>query len=309
MGKVFDMLRQPAPTQGAATAPAASLQEAVVEMPFIEIGPTRGAVEGSPTVMAALVPAPRQPVTAAAASLPPSPPAPPPPGSRPHCVQLMQVNGSPAAQRAALAPELVAYHAPDEAASAGYAELLASLVRAADGLTAGAKVLLFTGTRAGAGATTVLLNVAITAARQNRWVLVIDANLRRPALAARLGLGEAPGLLEVLSGECQSVQALTATAQDRLLAMPAGKPGPLFANADGVGGLLQELRGRFDLILIDGPHWDGKPGVAMLAAAADAVFLVAPPGEADRPPASELVRSLPSQKVKLAGCVVAGAAG
>jgi Mrp family chromosome partitioning ATPase len=166
-------------------------------------------------------------------------------------------------------------------------------------------VLLFTGARQGAGTTTVLLNLALTAARQGRRALVIDANLRRPAVAARLGLEGGAGLLDVLAGQSTAAQALAATEQERLLVMPAGRPAALLAGAGCVRAVVEEIKGRFDLVLIDGPAWDGR-SAALLAEAADAVFLVAPAAEADGPPASELMRALPGRGVRLAGCVLSG---
>jgi hypothetical protein len=43
-----------------------------------------------------------------------------------------------------------------------------------------------------------------------------------------------------------------------------------------------------------------------LANASDGVMLVVPAGEADTPPASDLVRALPEQGVALAGCILTG---
>ncbi len=52
------------------------------------------------------------------------------------------------------------------------------------------------------GVTTILTNVAESFASAGHRVLVIDANLRRPGLAAALGIDPAkPGLGEVLGGK------------------------------------------------------------------------------------------------------------
>jgi Mrp family chromosome partitioning ATPase len=164
-------------------------------------------------------------------------------------------------------------------------------------------VLLFTAVRPEVGSTTALLNVAITAARQCQ-VVVVDANLRRPGVAGKLGLADAPGLAEVLAGECPLDEAVRETAVEQLAALTAGAPAPFLADVAAVRALVQELRERFDLVLVDGPRWAGTSGCEALAEMCDAAFLVVPGDEADSPPASELVRDLPARQVPLAGCVL-----
>lgn len=291
MAKVLDALRRQnaAPSPTPEPAPAAEPPEGEPE--FIEIGPKRELIAASPLVLAA---APR-----------PQPAAPLP---GPHGVLFRTVAPAelPAPPRPVrFAAELVTYHAPESAVAGRYAELYAAIREAA-----GAKavvdhlLVLLTATRDGVGTTTVLLNVAIAAARQGKRTLVIDANLRRPAVAARLGIDPAPGLAEVLSADSSLDAALRATEQPRLVALAAGAPAPLLADVRTLRDLLAGLRERFDLVLVDGPRWDGRSTVTALAAGCDGVFLVVPAAEADGPPASELLQELPRQGVRLAGSIL-----
>jgi Mrp family chromosome partitioning ATPase len=269
-------------------------EEPVVEMPFIEIGPRRH-IEASPGLLdlprpAAPAPAPARPSGVCFRALPPAP------------------HTAGTARRPRFAAELLAYHAPGQPASAQYAELLSAVLGAARGRAGPeGKVLLFTAVRTGVGATTALLNLAITAARQGRRVIVVDANLRRSAVADRLGLERYPGLTEVLAGDIALAGAIRATAQEGLLVLSAGAPAALWADPESLRGLLAALAGQSDLVLVDGPCWDSRSGAASLAAVCEAAFLVVPAAEADTPPASELVHSLPAQGVALAGCVLTAA--
>jgi Mrp family chromosome partitioning ATPase len=267
------------------------------EIPFIEVGPRRS-VEGSAEVLASaprLRPAPAQPEAVAA----------PPVVFRPLLPRPTPVERPP------LAAELIAYHAPELPAAVAYRHLLAALLPAATvRVEERCPVLLFSAARSGVGATTVLLNVAITAARQGRrLVIVVDANLRQPAAAQRLGLPAAPGLREVLTGAAALQDALQETAQENLLALTAGLatagPGPRFV-AETMRSLLRQLRRRADLVLIDGPCWDGRPEVTSLAAAADAVYLVLAEAEAETPGADALREAVTNGGARLAGCVLAG---
>jgi Mrp family chromosome partitioning ATPase len=74
--------------------------------------------------------------------------------------------------------------------------------------------------------------------------------------------------------------------------------------AETLRSLLRQLRHRYPLALVDGPRWDGKPEVAALAAACDAVFLVTPESEAETPQTDALLRLIPEQGARLAGCIL-----
>jgi Mrp family chromosome partitioning ATPase len=304
MGRTFEALRQAdVPRQAREDQPpvlcpaeeAHAGDEAGGEgaVPFIEVGPRRS-VEGSPEVLAG-----------------PAPPVAENPDEARVVFRPLPALARPTrAGRSVLAPELVAYHAPQSPQAEQFRGLLAALLPAC-GPRAGERglALLFTAARPGTGATTVVLNIAITAACQGRQrVVVADANLRRPALAERLGLPAVPGLREVLAGTAGLDEALRPTDQADLLALTAGLAGPGTGTrfvASTTRSLLRQLRQRADLVLIDGPCWDGRPEAAALAAAADAVFLVLPEKDAESPQADALLRDLPGQGAHLAGCILA----
>src|SRR5262249_27926067 len=140
-----------------------------------------------------------------------------------------------------------------------------------------AQVLLFTAAGSGAGTTTALLNLAVTAVQGRKLrVIVVDADVRQPAVAARLGLPLAPGLQEVLAGTASLQRALPETGLANLWVLTAGEVGGGGARlaSEAMRSVLRHLRGRFDLVLVDAPPWDGRPEVVALGSFCDAVFLV-----------------------------------
>jgi Mrp family chromosome partitioning ATPase len=314
MGKILDTLRQAAPapahlesrTVGAPPDenPPAVETPAEEEVPYIEVGPRRS-FEASAAVLATLPERghPRSATLRVGAAASATPPTIDREGAAlqgPHNVLFRSL-----AVPSRFARELVAFHAAGQPVSAAYADLLQKIRETmARRSPEKAAVLLFTASRPRVGATTALLNVAITAARDGDTVVVIDANLRRAGVADRLGLEPAPGLTEVLAGDCSLADALRATEQPGLFILTAGGPTPTLASSEELRALLNELREDHGLVLLDAPHWDGRAGVAALAAACDAVFLVVSAPEADTPPASDLVRALPGQGVRLAGCIL-----
>src|SRR5437868_2275479 len=76
---------------------------------------------------------------------------------------------------------------PAHAAGRHYRELADALRRQSNG--PGPSALLFTATGPTAGTTTIVLNLAVTLAREaGSRVVVVDANLARPGVAGRLSL-------------------------------------------------------------------------------------------------------------------------
>jgi Mrp family chromosome partitioning ATPase len=286
---------RPAPRLAAPPADATEMQSGETEIPFIEWGPHKS-MEASPSVLAAPLPAGRRARVqdeTAVLLVPPSP----------HGVLFRAV---PSATPAAFVPELIAFHQPEHAVSAQYRDLLAALLARLQSDTP--QALLFTSPGSCGGTTTTLLNAAITAARLGRRrVAVADANPAQPGVARALNLPERPGLREVLAGGASLDEALHATAQADLTALTAGvavSSGGVRFLAETLRSLLRQLRQRFDLVFVDGGAWGERPETANLAAACDAVFLVLPSNEADAPAADELLRRIPEQGGKLAGCIL-----
>lgn len=314
MGRMLEALKraddpqEAAPTVLRAVSDATDAEPMLVadeEVPFIEVGPHKS-LEASPSVLACT---PASPPPAHREEARPSPhiephPAVPPPRS----VHFRPLPGRPEA-RGRFAPELVAYHAPDQPAARPYRDLFDAVRNAAVADDRPA-ALLFTPALPRSGNTNTLLNVAITAARQGRRVLVVDANLRQPAIAARLGLPPAPGLREALAGGTDLDNLIQPTEQANLFALTAGAAeggaGPRFV-AETMRSLLRRLRQRHPLIFVDAPRWDGRPDVTIPAAACDAVFLVVSDSEAETPQTDALLRLIPEQGARLAGCVLIAA--
>jgi Mrp family chromosome partitioning ATPase len=172
---------------------------------------------------------------------------------------------------------------------------------------AGPHVLLFTAAARGVGTTTAVLNLAVTScAGGGRRVVVVDANLARPAAAGRLGMTHGPGLAEVVRGSAALEQALAATSPPRLHVLAAGAPTQAaeLLLQDSVRWLAARLRERFDLILVDAPVWEACPVDSILAGVADAVYVVVDATDADAPAVHELRRTLAQRGCRCGGLIV-----
>lgn len=155
-------------------------------------------------------------------------------------------------------------------------------------------IVAITSPRAGEGKTTVALNLALAAAERGSRVLLVDADLRRPATAAYAGVDASVGLVEVLRGGAALGDAVRTIPGTRAELLPAGSlppnPGQLVGSA-AMAGLLTSLRQQYDLVLLDAPPLLPVADALTLSTLADGVVVVAAWGETRLP---DLDRSLDS---------------
>ncbi len=110
-------------------------------------------------------------------------------------------------------------------------------------------------------------------------VLVIDADLRSPHLHDLFGMPKSPGLAEVLRGECSLDEAVVMDWGDRLFVLPAGvargnTPSHLFSSQRFLE-VLQQLRRKFDKVIVDVPPVLCASETLLIAHQADGVLMCA----------------------------------
>ena len=127
------------------------------------------------------------------------------------------------------------------------------------------------------GKSTTASNLAISMAHSGRKVLLIDADLRRPAQHKIHGLPRSPGLTEVLNDQMPFHKAVQQTAVENLHLLAAGAevsyPAELLAT-DRLGALVRELRQAYDLVLVDTSPLLAVTDPSVIAVVMDAVLLV-----------------------------------
>ncbi|MEM8864483.1 MAG: CpsD/CapB family tyrosine-protein kinase, partial [Planctomycetota bacterium] len=117
------------------------------------------------------------------------------------------------------------------------------------------QVVLVTSAAAMEGRTTVASQLAASLARAGRRTLLIDGDLRRPALHSLFDVPLEDGLSEVLRAECDIADVVRPTHAEGLWLMAAG-----YCDADAVHALatdqaqpiFEKLRSDYDFIIIDG---------------------------------------------------------
>jgi capsular exopolysaccharide synthesis family protein len=172
--------------------------------------------------------------------------------------------------------------------------------------------LLVTGLDPGVDASVVAANAGSALAQTGRSVLVADADLRHPALHRAFGLPGAPGIAEVLRGDCGVQDALQRTDQPGLSVLAAGppvaNPGELLGSP-GAAGLVESLAVLADTTLVVAPPLLEVADAELLAPASDAVVLVVHRTRTRRTILSRAARRLSMLGVPLAGMVVVSSRG
>jgi polysaccharide biosynthesis transport protein len=147
------------------------------------------------------------------------------------------------------------------------------------------RTLLVAAANPGEGASTVATNLAATAAEFGERVVLVEGDLRRPCLASRFGVEEAPGLAQVLLEGVALEEALAPTRIPNLRLLPAGRavtnPSELIASSR-MRDLTEELKQHADLVVFDAPSVLGHAETAALASTLDAALLVARAGKVSR---------------------------
>jgi capsular exopolysaccharide synthesis family protein len=130
---------------------------------------------------------------------------------------------------------------------------------------------------AGEGKSTTLVNLAYICAQGGYTTLMIDADLRRPRLHTFFDINNAVGLTNFLTTELMLEDVILQTPVDNLYFMPSGI---LPADAAGIlnsrrmSELIQDVKQRFDLVLVDSPPILGVSDASVLASEVDLTMIV-----------------------------------
>jgi succinoglycan biosynthesis transport protein ExoP len=129
----------------------------------------------------------------------------------------------------------------------------------------------------GEGKSTTIYNLAVVCAQAGQSVILIDCDLRRPTLHELLGVSNERGLSNFLRGEGDAVSFVQQSAIPKLQVLTAGNM-PMsdigVLAGDKIRVMLDDLKQRYDLVLIDAPPVLGISDGSIIAREVDYVILV-----------------------------------
>lgn len=142
-----------------------------------------------------------------------------------------------------------------------------------------AKTILVTSSMPAAGKTTTSINLAITLAKDNKKVLLLDADLRKPAIQRYLRIqpGSMQGLTSVLTKQATPKEAIGYYESLGIDVMVAGvrppNPSELIA-LPAMKTMIDELSAIYDYIIVDSPPAGVVSDAAVLSRVCDGALLV-----------------------------------
>jgi len=175
----------------------------------------------------------------------------------------------------------------------------------------GCKIIGVTSALRGEGKSTTSVNIAYTMAQTGHKVLLLEADMRLPTLSKRLRVASAPGLSNLLAGQCGGNDILQKSGLlPNLWVTTAGDLPPNPAELLGSGNMevtMKALADIFDVIIVDLPPVTAVSDAVVVSKMVQGMIVVVRQDYCDRASVDEVVRQLRFVDAKILGFVMTGA--
>jgi capsular exopolysaccharide synthesis family protein len=171
----------------------------------------------------------------------------------------------------------------------------------------GPVLLTVTSPESGDGKSFLSANLALTFADGGHNTLLIDGDTRRGVLHRRFKANRQPGLVDYLHGEIGLEEIVQQTAYPRLSLIGCGtrtQRAPEVLGSPKMNELVEELRGRYDAIIIDSPPLAAGVDSFILGTVAGSLLLVLRTGHSHRHLTGAKLEVLDRLPVRLLGAVL-----
>jgi capsular exopolysaccharide synthesis family protein len=170
------------------------------------------------------------------------------------------------------------------------------------------KTIVFSSALQGEGTSTIAINFAKTVAATEATALLIDANLRRPALHQILNVELNWGLSDLFQGKSSVSDVIKKTKIPNLSVITCGspnypKPLAMFLE-DSIDAFMKEIKQHAEWVLFDTPPLNSYNDAIPVAAKADGVVLVVEAEKTRWEVAQKACRQLEEGGIRVLGAVL-----
>lgn len=169
------------------------------------------------------------------------------------------------------------------------------------------KSLMITSALTGEGKSTISSNLGVSFAQLGFKILLVDVDLRKPALHKHLSIPQEPGLLNILLNDVEWESMIHDTYLPNLKAIPAGgipsNPSELLGN-QRMKRFLKEASEIFDFIILDAPVILSISDVEILSSEIDGILLIHNANKSDKRTTMEAKKVLERSMSNIIGVVI-----
>jgi capsular exopolysaccharide synthesis family protein len=178
-----------------------------------------------------------------------------------------------------------------------------------DSTSAPRQIVMVTSSGSQEGTTVVASSLALSLSRAGRRTLLVDGDLRAPAIHKLFGMALEDGLSEVLRAEIDLADAVRPTNNEGLYLLTAG-----ICSAEAIHSLatdqpqeiFEKLRDQFDFVVIDAPPMLGISDALSLGQYVDGAILTVLRDHSEIHKINKAVELLKGMGIRLIGTVVNG---
>jgi capsular exopolysaccharide synthesis family protein len=174
------------------------------------------------------------------------------------------------------------------------------------------KVIQVTSPGMGDGKSTLAANLAISIAQSGKSVVLLDADFRRPRVHRLFEISSQAGLASLILGQGELPDAVQESGIAGLSLLPSGprpcNPAELLSSPR-LDELLQDMRERYDFVIIDTPPLLAVTDPCVVAPRVDGILLTIRIAKNGRPAAERAREILVTLGVPVFGVVVNGVGG
>lgn len=168
------------------------------------------------------------------------------------------------------------------------------------------RLLVITSTDPFEGKTTVSSNVAVALAEEGKSVLLIDADLRHPSVAHKLGIEGHVGLSHVLSRQASPADVIQKYWKPNLHIMPAGKRpanASILLNSDLMKEMVEQALTQYDYVIIDTAPMSVASDATVFGRMAGGLVLVTGKGVVEKKELENTATALQTAEVPILGFI------
>lgn len=175
-------------------------------------------------------------------------------------------------------------------------------------LRKGQKVVVVTSTTENEGKTTTAVNVALALAKNGKEVLLIDGDLRKPAIAKSLNINanEDTGILGIVNGSRDLADSIKYSEKYNLYLLLSGKgipePSEMLSTAK-MEEIIQTAKKEFDYVVIDTAPCGVVADASILAGFSDAIVMVIRQDTAPTRRIKRAMENLDNSGTEIIGCI------